>query len=81
MTGKSYVITVNDRPLRVAASLEAAQADAERQAAKCRETGEYKWVEHRPGEFRLQERGTRGRFAWSLYGVHVVPTVTEGGAR
>lgn len=71
----AYVVMLGGRPLAAATTLDAAKDDAEEAEVEYR-TGETRWDEHRPGEWRLMRRAEgRGRFSWSQYWVAEVPNL------
>ena len=81
-----YVVTINNYPCAVAATLEAAQAHAVTEETRYTGTDhrELTWNKHRPDEWRLMSRVRdastgkgRGRFAWTGRTVYGVPTVSE----
>lgn len=81
-TSTAYVIAMGDIPLAVAASLDAAQADALARATQYLSPGnlpEYRWEAYRDAvTWRLQSRGKGSRrFAWTGYVVFEVPVVGE----
>ena len=73
-----FVVTIDNQPLAVAATLEAAQADAVRRDQMYSPGRELRWAEKEfpEGIWRLQAKSAYSkRFGWTLYSVHEVEEV------
>lgn len=81
----AYVVTLDDRPLAAADSLDVAQDSALTRQTQWASSNvyDYRWDEYRPGEvWRLMQRrkdvaGKGRRFSWTAYAVHAVESLTE----
>lgn len=80
MDKTTFVVMVGQLPRAAGTTLEAAQKDALTAQTEYQQPGQFenRWDEHEPGKvWRLMYRSTgrKGRFSWTQYAVHAVPTV------